>query len=82
VRFNPLLEIRRGDNEVRDAQVIADILVDPDGAGTKWDHWQTTAHALLVGAILHVLYAEADKSLTGVGALRRPSRVVARRDRR
>ena len=49
VRFNPLYEIRRGDNEVRDAQVIADILVDPDGAGTKWDHWQTTAHALLVG---------------------------------
>ncbi|HEX3905181.1 MAG TPA: IncP-type conjugal transfer protein TraG [Polyangia bacterium] len=68
VRFNPLFEIRRGDNEVRDAQVIADILVDPDGAGTKWDHWQTTAHALLVGAILHVLYAESDKSLTGVGA--------------
>jgi type IV secretion system protein VirD4 len=75
VRFNPLYEIRRGDNEVRDAQVIADILVDPDGAGTKWDHWQTTAHALLVGAILHVLYAEADKSLTGVGAfLADPSR--------
>ena len=68
VRFNPLYEIRRGDNEVRDTQVIADILVDPDGSGAKWDHWQTTAHALLVGAILHVLYAEADKSLTGVGA--------------
>jgi type IV secretion system protein VirD4 len=68
VRFNPLYEIRRGDNEVRDAQVIADILVDPDGAGTKWDHWQTTAHALLVGTILHVLYAEPDKTLTGVGA--------------
>ncbi len=68
VRFNPLDAIRRGDNEVRDAQVIADILVDPDGTGTKWDHWQTTAHALLVGAILHVLYAEADKTLTGVGA--------------
>ncbi len=75
VRFNPLYEIRRGDNEVRDAQVIADILVDPDGAGTKWDHWQTTAHALLVGAILHVLYAEADKTLSGVAAfLADPSR--------
>ena len=68
VRFNPLFEIRRGDNEVRDTQVIADILVDPDGAGTKWDHWQTTAHALLVGTILHVLYAEPDKTLAGVGA--------------
>jgi type IV secretion system protein VirD4 len=68
VRFNPLFEIRRGDNEVRDAQVIADILVDPDGAGAKWDHWQTTAHALLVGTILHVLYAEPVKTLAGVGA--------------
>jgi type IV secretion system protein VirD4 len=75
VRFNPLFEIRRGDNEVRDAQVIADILVDPDGAGGKWDHWQTTAHALLVGTILHVLYAEEDKTLRGVSAfLSDPSR--------
>jgi type IV secretion system protein VirD4 len=75
VRFNPLYEIRRGDNEVRDAQVIADILVDPDGSSEKRDHWQTTAHALLVGAILHVLYAEEDKSLTGVSAfLSNPAR--------
>jgi len=28
-RFNPLLEVRRGVNEVRDAQNIADMLVDP-----------------------------------------------------
>src|SRR5262249_50090142 len=28
-----------------------------------------TAHALLVGAILHVLYAQADKSLAGVSRL-------------
>jgi type IV secretion system protein VirD4 len=28
-RYNPLLEVRRGANEVRDAQNIADILVDP-----------------------------------------------------
>jgi type IV secretion system protein VirD4 len=48
--------------------VIADILADPDGAGAKWDHWQTTAHALLVGTILHVLYAEPVKTLAGVGA--------------
>ena len=31
VRFNPLLEIRRGTPEVRDVQNIADILVDPTG---------------------------------------------------
>jgi len=30
--YNPLLEIRKGDCEVRDAQNIADILVDPEGA--------------------------------------------------
>jgi type IV secretion system protein VirD4 len=56
--FNPLLEVRKGINEVRDAQNIADILIDPDGAREIRDHWQKTAHALLSGAILHVLYAE------------------------
>src|SRR6185437_17127750 len=30
-RYNPLLEVRRGVNEVRDVQNIADILVDPEG---------------------------------------------------
>jgi len=66
IRFNPLLEVRRGDGEVRDVQNIADILVDPDGSSEKRDHWKTSAHTLLVGAILHVLYAEKTKSLTGV----------------
>jgi type IV secretion system protein VirD4 len=65
--YNPLLEVRRGDWEVRDVQNIADILVDPEGSLDKRDHWEKTGHALLVGAILHVLYAEADKTLAGVG---------------
>ena len=64
--YNPLLEIRKGDREVRDAQNIADILVDPEGALERRNHWEKTSHSLLVGAILHVLYAEADKSLAGV----------------
>jgi type IV secretion system protein VirD4 len=64
--YNPLLEVRRGDWEVRDVQNIADILVDPEGSLEKRDHWEKTGHALLVGAILHVLYAEADKTLAGV----------------
>ena len=64
--YNPLLEIRRGDHEVRDAQNIADILVDPEGALERRSHWEKTSHALLVGAILHVLYAEDDKTLAGV----------------
>jgi type IV secretion system protein VirD4 len=64
--YNPLLEVRRGRHEVRDVQNIADILVDPEGSIEKRNHWEKTSHALLVGAILHVLYAEADKTLRGV----------------
>ncbi len=66
--YNPLLEVRRGEWEVRDVQNIADILVDPEGSLEKRSHWEKTSHALLVGAILHVLYAEEDKTLAGVAA--------------
>jgi type IV secretion system protein VirD4 len=64
-RYNPLLEVRRGPCEVRDAQNIADILVDPEGSLERRSHWEKTGHALLVGVILHVLYAEEDKTLAG-----------------
>jgi type IV secretion system protein VirD4 len=64
--YNPLLEVRRGEWEVRDVQNIADVLVDPEGALEKRNHWEKTSHALLVGTILHVLYAESDKTLAGV----------------
>ncbi|MDH1683904.1 conjugal transfer protein TraG [Pseudomonas chengduensis] len=64
--YNPLLEVRRGTHEVRDVQNIADILVDPEGALERRNHWEKTSHALLVGAILHVLYAGEDKTLRGV----------------
>jgi len=65
-RYNPLLEVRRGANEVRDVQNIADILVDPEGALERRNHWEKTSHSLLVGAILHVLYAEEEKTLARV----------------
>ncbi|WP_121259382.1 conjugal transfer protein TraG [Pseudomonas aeruginosa] len=64
--YNPILEVRRGAHEVRDVQNIADILVDPEGALERRNHWEKTSHALLVGAILHVLYAGEDKTLRGV----------------
>ena len=64
--YNPLLEVRRGEWEVRDVQNIADVLVDPEGALERRNHWEKTSHSLLVGTILHVLYAEADKTLAGV----------------
>jgi type IV secretion system protein VirD4 len=64
--YNPLLEVRRGLFEIRDVQNIADILVDPEGALDRRSHWDKTSHALLVGAILHVLYAGTDRTLRGV----------------
>ncbi|WP_297838358.1 conjugal transfer protein TraG [uncultured Roseibium sp.] len=66
--YNPLLEVRRGEWEVRDVQNIADVLVDPEGSLERRNHWEKTSHSLLVGAILHVLYAEQDKTLAGVAA--------------
>jgi type IV secretion system protein VirD4 len=79
VRFNPLIEVRRGRDEVRDVQNIADILVDPEGARERRDHWEKTAHALLVGTILHVLYAEEEKTLARVAHfLADPARSIRR----
>ena len=80
--YNPLLEVRQGEWEVRDVQNIADILVDPEGSLDKRNHWEKTSHSLLVGAILHVLYAEPDKTLAGVAAFlsdpRRPVEATLR----
>src|SRR6266849_3368738 len=66
--YNPLLEVRKGEWEVRDVQNVADILVDPEGSLERRNHWEETSHSLLVGAILHGLYAEPDKTLAGVAA--------------
>ncbi len=60
-KYNPLLEVRKGRYEVRDVQDIADILVDPEGALERRNHWEKTSRSLLVGVILHVLYAEEEK---------------------
>lgn len=64
--FNPLAEVRLGtEHEVADVQNIMTMIVDPDGKGLK-DHWQKSSQALLVGVALHVLYAEKNKTLTGI----------------
>ncbi|HEX8532932.1 MAG TPA: IncP-type conjugal transfer protein TraG, partial [Allosphingosinicella sp.] len=57
-----------GEHEVRDVQNIADILVDPEGGLERRNHWEKTSHSLLVGAILHILYAEEEKTLARVAA--------------
>lgn len=77
IRYNPLHEIRRGQREVSDVQNIADILVDPESEKLKANHWEKTANALMVGSILHILYAEDDKSLSGlVKFLSHPTRSI------
>ncbi|MCG8597887.1 MAG: conjugal transfer protein TraG [Kiloniellales bacterium] len=78
-RYNPLLEVRKGAFEVRDVQNVADILVDPEGSLERRTHWEKTSHALLVGVILHVLYAEQEKTLRRVAEfLSDPSRSFER----
>lgn len=65
-KYNPLLAVRKGEHEVRDVQNIADILVDPSGSQESRDHWKLSSFTLLVGTILHIVYAGEDKSLAGV----------------
>ncbi|MGE0046193.1 MAG: type IV secretory system conjugative DNA transfer family protein, partial [Hyphomonadaceae bacterium] len=62
--FNPLHEVRKGPNEVRDVQNIVEILVDPQGDGRHQDFWDRSAKTILVGVILHVLYAEPPERKT------------------
>jgi len=68
-RYNPLTQIRRGEAEVRDAQVLADMLVDPEGTLGARSHWQLRAFELLVGVALWTLYAEKSKTLARLGEL-------------
>jgi type IV secretion system protein VirD4 len=42
---------------MRDVQNLALLMVDPEGQGLRpGDHWQKTAHSLLVGCVLHLCY--------------------------
>ena len=68
--FNPLQEIRLGtEREVRDVQNICGVIVEPNLANAWEDHWRRSAQSLLVGAVLHVLYCQTDKTLRGVATL-------------
>lgn len=76
-KFNPLLEIRKGIHELQDTQNIVDMLIDPQGSKEDRNHWDKTAADLLTASILHVLYAESDKTLRGVAKfLSDPSRTA------
>lgn len=60
VRFDAPLDVRA-------AMEVAAMLVYPDGEESD-THWQKTSFILLTSVILHVLYAEPDKTLRGVAA--------------
>lgn len=75
IRYNPLEEVRLGTiHEIADVQNIVQMLIDPEGRGFMDDHWKETAAPLFTGAILHILYAEPNKTLRGlIGLLSDPS---------
>lgn len=60
-RWNPLAEIHfRAEEEFSDIQNIVTMIVDPEGKG-QLDYWANTGSALLIGTILHLLYANYRK---------------------
>ncbi|MDX2275432.1 MAG: type IV secretory system conjugative DNA transfer family protein [Hyphomonadaceae bacterium] len=67
--FNPLFEVRKDENEVRDVQNIVEAIVSHSGE-TKGAEafWNNSGKNLLTGVVLHVLYVETDarKSLAVV----------------
>jgi len=61
-KFNPLSAVPLWPRDVQAAEAVAQVLVDPEGKG-ELDHWDLTAKELLTAAVLHVVYAEKEKSL-------------------
>ena len=53
-RFNPLLEIREGDNLVADCQVAAEVLARSGAAGGDNPFWNDSASHLLTALLVHV----------------------------
>ncbi len=66
--FNPMMEIRKGEDAFSDANLIADILTTPasGGGNATSDHFQTGAKDFLTAVILHCLCSDwKNKSLPG-----------------
>lgn len=62
-RYNPLLSVRLHPFDVQDVAELAQLLV-PDAQGAD-PFWRQSARTILEGVILHVLYAESEKTLAG-----------------
>jgi type IV secretion system protein VirD4 len=69
--FNPMMEIRPGEDAFSDANLIADILTTPasGGGNATSEHFQTGAKDFLTAVILHCLCSDwKNKSLPGCRA--------------
>jgi type IV secretion system protein VirD4 len=58
--YNPLLLVPRGPGDVKHAQSVADVLVDPEGRDQPRTFWEDSSHALLTAAILHVVHSATE----------------------
>lgn len=65
-KFNPLQEIRIGHEDVSDADLIASMLVDPDGSKINPNYWDQSARIFLKTVILHCRYSDENASLASV----------------
>jgi type IV secretory pathway TraG/TraD family ATPase VirD4 len=47
--YNPLLLVPRGQGDLKHAQAVAEVLVDPEGRDQPRTFWEQSAHSLLTG---------------------------------
>lgn len=67
--WNALDCVPRGHRDVDYARLIAQTLAQQQTGSQESSTWTDEARSLISAAILHVLYAESDKSLSGVAEL-------------
>lgn len=65
-KFNPVDCVRRGAQQVGDAQMIASVICGMDSDKLEMPHWQDTAWSLLTTTLLYVVEHYQDKSLSGM----------------
>jgi type IV secretion system protein VirD4 len=57
--FNPLFEVRRGADEIRDVQNLVEALVHPHGETRGAElFWNNKGKDIITGVVVHVLYSE------------------------
>jgi len=67
--FNPLSEIRlNSSSEVGDAQIISEMIMNPDGKGLD-DHWKKAGFSFLAGAVVHLLNINEKASLSDLARM-------------